>query len=359
LRLYDFPRFRDVVVPQSAALRNLRTIFERPRSTLLGGGFGLARWQGTTFSFLTAARIPALKSVVVGIATTPEGYTWLMAGRNIVRIADADLDHAFDDPRWIPPALVYDFHDGLTGTANRDGKRDAVRGGDGRLWFATSAGTLWIDPANLRQNRTPPPLAISAVHVDSQTFRDPKSVSIASGVRRVAIDFSILSFSVPQRLIVRYQLEGVDNGWVDAGTSRSAAYTNLSPGRYRFHVIGANEDGVWNKDGATLEFRIAPTFVQSVWFMMLCLAGSVLLLWAAFSIRARQLTARVRDNGRGLPEEVATTGSRPGHFGLLGMRERAERAGGKLAIASRPGKGTEVYVTVPGRLAYVSRRTQG
>ena len=52
------------------------------------------------------------------------------------------------------------------------------------------------------------------------------------------------------------------------------------------------------------------------------------------------------DNGRGF-EQQDVFSSRGGHFGLIGMRERAERLGGELRLASHPGEGTEVEVTVP------------
>jgi signal transduction histidine kinase len=58
------------------------------------------------------------------------------------------------------------------------------------------------------------------------------------------------------------------------------------------------------------------------------------------------LRLRIRDNGRGF-EEPDVFSSLGGHFGLIGMRERAERLGGELRLESRPGEGTEVEVTVP------------
>jgi signal transduction histidine kinase len=63
-------------------------------------------------------------------------------------------------------------------------------------------------------------------------------------------------------------------------------------------------------------------------------------------MEARKLYLRIRDNGRGFetPDVFSTRG---GHFGLIGMRERAERLGGELKLASNPGEGTEVEVTVP------------
>jgi signal transduction histidine kinase len=60
----------------------------------------------------------------------------------------------------------------------------------------------------------------------------------------------------------------------------------------------------------------------------------------------QRLDLRIVDNGRGFDQEGAFS-SRGGHFGLIGMRERAERLGGKLRLSSHPGAGTELEVSVP------------
>lgn len=64
---------------------------------------------------------------------------------------------------------------------------------------------------------------------------------------------------------------------------------------------------------------------------------------------ANAFAMRIRDNGRGLDESVAALGHRPGHWGLVGMRERAHGIAASLDIDSKAGAGTEITVTLPGR----------
>ena len=71
---------------------------------------------------------------------------------------------------------------------------------------------------------------------------------------------------MPDRVRFKYRLEGLDTTWQDAGGRREAFFTNLAPGRYRFHVIASNDDGVWNTAGASLAFTIAPAWNQTWWF---------------------------------------------------------------------------------------------
>jgi len=65
----------------------------------------------------------------------------------------------------------------------------------------------------------------------------------------------------------------------------------------------------------------------------------------------RHFELRIRDNGRGINEETLNL-QRPGHYGIAGMKERAERLGGSISIGSRVGEGTEVSLTVPAHLLY-------
>jgi signal transduction histidine kinase len=67
-----------------------------------------------------------------------------------------------------------------------------------------------------------------------------------------------------------------------------------------------------------------------------------------------QFIVIIRDDGRGINHEIIRSG-RDGHFGIVGMKERAQRIGGKLTIRRRPEGGTEIEIAIPRSLAYLSR----
>ncbi len=69
-------------------------------------------------------------------------------------------------------------------------------------------------------------------------------------------------------------------------------------------------------------------------------------IWIKLHTEARRLFLHVVDDGRGF-DEAGAFNAMGGHFGLIGMRERAERLGGELKLSSHPGEGTEVEVTAP------------
>ena len=73
---------------------------------------------------------------------------------------------------------------------------------------------------------------------------------------------------------------------------------------------------------------------------------------AEIRYESRHLRVHIRDDGKGIDSEVLKAGGRAGHFGLPGMRERADRFGGKLEFWSEAGAGTEAVLTVPAAAAY-------
>ena len=115
------------------------------------------------------------------------------------------------------------------------------------------------------------------------------AVKFAAGTQTVEIDYTALSLSIPERVEFRYKLEGVDKDWQNVGTRRQAFYTSLGPGRYTFQVIACNNDGVWNEQGAILSFSVAPSWYQTIWFRLSGVAAFLVLVWALYQLRRRQL----------------------------------------------------------------------
>jgi signal transduction histidine kinase len=149
-------------------------------------------------------------------------------------------------------------------------------------------------PEHLSRNGNPPPLLIRSITAGDRQYEASDALRLPKGTDSLQVDYTALSFSKPERIRFRYQLEGFDPSWIEAGTRRQSFYTNLRPGSYRFHVVAANEDGIWNMSGAALNVVIPPTFVQTRTFIALCAAAALMLLWYMYRLRMRQLTAQER-----------------------------------------------------------------
>jgi YXYXY domain-containing protein len=99
---------------------------------------------------------------------------------------------------------------------------------------------------------------VEEIIADRRNYRPSKDLRLPPPTRDLEIDYTALSFMIPQKLRFRYKLGGRDTVWQEPGTRRQALYSDLRPGRYQFRVIACNNDGVWNEEGATLNFSVAP-----------------------------------------------------------------------------------------------------
>jgi PAS domain S-box-containing protein len=171
-----------------------------------------------------------------------------------------------------------------------------VESSSGVLWFATNKGIAWIDPAKLggRTNRIPPPVFVNNVVDKGKIYSGTNGPLALPAKGNLEFNYTALSLAIPTRVLFRYKLEGIDTDWQSAGTRRQAFYTNLPPGKYRFHVVACNNDGVWNEEGAHLDFNIAPAWYQTVWFHLICVAAFLAFLWGLYQLRVQRLRREER-----------------------------------------------------------------
>jgi hypothetical protein len=111
----------------------------------------------------------------------------------------------------------------------------------------------------------------------------------------MTLEFAALDFVVPAKNRYSYMLAGFDREWSPVSREGSATYTNLAPGRYTFRVRAANNDGVWNEEGATLRIVITPPYWQTWWFRGLVLLAVASGLAAAHRARVASLRQRERE----------------------------------------------------------------
>jgi signal transduction histidine kinase/ligand-binding sensor domain-containing protein len=168
------------------------------------------------------------------------------------------------------------------------------RSPDGRLWFANDSVLQMLDPRSVPRNSLAPNVLVERIVADGTTYSPKDDFRLPALTRNLEIDYTALSFVVPQKVRFRYQLEGHDTGWQDAQLRRQAFYSDLPPGKYRFRVMACNNDDVWNEVGSALEFNLAPTFFQTNWFFALCGAAVVGILWLFYLLRMRQLASEIR-----------------------------------------------------------------
>lgn len=236
---------------------------------------------------------------VSGIARLADGSMWLNSMNGVLKIPAQEVDHLLQDFSYPVHFRLFDSLDGLEGKAPQIRPLPSIiEGSDGKLWFTTTNGAFWLDPQHLRQNGVIPPVHLTSLVADGETMDLDHDVWLRKGVQEVEFDYTALSLSIPERVRFRYKLEGFDKDWQDAGTRRQAFYTHLPPGSYTFHVIACNEDDLWNQDGAAVRIMLSPTFLQSIWFKILCGLVFIACAYIAFLYRLAQMTKLVRTRMR-------------------------------------------------------------
>ncbi|WP_165973573.1 sensor histidine kinase [Luteibacter rhizovicinus] len=272
---------------------NVTALHEDGQTVWVGGERGLGYAVGDRIAMIQSLGEP-LRGIS-GIVHDSHGDLWLNAASGIARISANDIARAQHEPDYRVRTDIFDSLDGMPGTpAQFRPIPSAIAGTDGRLWFATTSGVVSIDPAHVRHNATPPPVDIVSVSTEAGTWEIAGPVNLPAHTQRLRIGYTAASLTMPERVRFRYRLDGLDDRWRDAGTDREAVYTNPGPGRYTFHVLARNEDGVWNEQGATLDIRIAPAFYQTVWFALLCVVLALLVLRVIFLLRMRQMESQLR-----------------------------------------------------------------
>jgi PAS domain S-box-containing protein len=155
----------------------------------------------------------------------------------------------------------------------------AFKNENGELFFGGTNGLTSFFPAQIDDNTNVPPVVITNLELDNQPVEITEDGILSQAVaftdqlvlphdaRVISFEFAALSYRAPEKNRYRYKLEGFDEGWTEvAADRRLITYTNLDPGDYTFRVLGSNNDGEWNEEGASIDITITPPWWGTTWF---------------------------------------------------------------------------------------------
>jgi ligand-binding sensor domain-containing protein/signal transduction histidine kinase len=208
---------------------------------------------------------------------------------------------------------IYTKADGLQ--SNEFNFRSVMRTTDGRLFFGSRKGFNIIYPQNLIENKNVPRILITDFSIFNKPVKvgspdsplskhisETEQLTLSYQQSVFTFGFAVMDFTMPEKNQYAFKMEGFDKDWNEAGTQRTATYTNLGPGKYTFRVKGANNDGLWNENGAAIKIIITPPFWGTAWFrgaISILVAGILLLTYKARMTRMRrqnfELEQRIRE----------------------------------------------------------------
>jgi ligand-binding sensor domain-containing protein/signal transduction histidine kinase len=289
-------KFENLAATDSRLKADILSLYPDREGALWIGtrGGGLLRYQGGVTREFTRKNGLYGDSIY---AILEDGRTnlWLSSSRGIFRVSKAQLEAAGENT--VVASISYGRSDGIPASGQF---KDATQPGAckdtrGRLWFRTTQGVAMLDPDTVASNERTPPVVIQEIIANGARVAGlgagaapPEPILIPPGNGALELRYAALSFRAPENNRYRYKLYGEDPDWVSAGSERVARYKNLRPGRYRFQVLGCNNDGVWNLKGQTVALVLEPHFWQTWWFALLLGMAAI----AAVGGTARSITRR-------------------------------------------------------------------
>ena len=176
----------------------------------------------------------------------------------------------------------------------------------GEMVYGGTIGLTVIRPELLTEWNYRPQVVVTDTQIGGRTVPAGNGVGapllINPDANSIAIEFSSLDYTAPERNQYAYRLDGFDRNWVASdSTRRLASYTNLPPGKYTLRVRGSNRNGVWTEQTLNLPIQVLPAWYQT-WLFRVALAIAAILLVA---LLVHGSTAYLRKAKQELEELVA------------------------------------------------------
>ena len=233
-------------------------------------------------------------SVVFGILEDKKGMLWVSTNNGLSRF----------DPRT-GQFKNYSVADGLQ--SNQFKAHSCFSSPSGDLYFGGVNGFNKFNPDSLRDNPYDPPLLLTGFSIfnkdvpigdslhPSPLMKDitmTKDITLSYKSSVISFEFASLNYTVPEKKHYAYVLENFDKGWNDVGVKRTATYTNLDPGEYRFMVKGLDNNGNWSPTLASVRLTVRPPFWHTWWFRLLVLLLTVSAVVGVFRLRLHAVKAQ-------------------------------------------------------------------
>ena len=180
---------------------------------------------------------------------------------------------------------------------------------DGDVWYPSNRGLIHIAQAGI-VSRAAAPLVINSVRADGREIAARQAISLAPGDSRLGVSYASVMMRPQEAMRFRYQMQGLDARWNDAGSRHVADYTNVPPGHYTFRVAAYDLSRPEAVSVTALAVTKRPYFYRTWWFILLCMValGAVILtVHKARLVRVRRRFQAVLEECNRLAREVHDT----------------------------------------------------
>jgi signal transduction histidine kinase/ligand-binding sensor domain-containing protein/ActR/RegA family two-component response regulator len=293
---------------------HLSSLHETPDGSLWVAtlGHGLFHFDGRRVVRYTSAE-GLFDDTVFQIVADTRGWLWMTSNRGLFRSPLGALEALVAGRRRQVPSRVYGEADGLpTSEFNGGANPAASRAADGSVWFASIRGAIRVDPALVPDVHTAPDVFLETVLVNGVALSAESAGRVPPGATNVEVHYTARTLLGAEAIRFRYRLVGFDQAWVEAGLRRTAYYTNLPPGSYRFELMASRDGLTWGAPATGMPMTLLPRFYQTSAFTALsilvmagAIAGGVRLRERRRAAHERELEELVALRTRELEEEIS------------------------------------------------------
>lgn len=297
----------DVLLSQA-----IRALYLDAKGTLwigtAGGGLSCRRNDGRVAAFTSQQGLVA--NTVSQIVEDDYGFLWLGTTRGVLRIRKSDLEEVAVGRLSFVQPHAFGIYEGMPAEECSSGFcPSGLKTKGGLVCFSTVKGLVFFDPRRQVTNSPPPRVLLEEVLVNGEV-RAPEleetgtrvtsaaagshssptagQITLAPGSRELELHYTGINFGAPDKLRFRYQLKGLDPGWVEAAQRRSAHYSHLPTGEFLFRVLACNADGVWSSNGPALAVTVEPYLWQVTWFQAMALVAALGVMAGAVRLLERR-----------------------------------------------------------------------
>lgn len=343
---WDGTEITKLTLPPELAGKPIRCLFEDRNGRLWIGSWGAGAFCRLGDTWIPFTKRQGIGSDMVGlVAQSDGGLYWFGTSENLYKARSTEIEALLGRTKesiaCVPASTA------LEGLKCACGWPGFTRAQKGAWWLACRAEILPLNQTEHPGSEPAPPVIVERILVNGQALSLPTTggLRLGPGTKSLDFDYTAICFTAPQKVRFRHQLQNFDSDWVEGGGSRRAHYGPLPAGNYRFRVIAANPEGLWNEQGASLDLVVTPPLWRAWWFLGLSGAGLAGGIWAAARfISTRRLEAKLRaaEHRHAMERERARIaqdmhdeiGSKLTRISFLS--EVARGAGGEGAIASPP-----------------------
>ena len=270
--------------PNSLSNNRIKSIHEDKKGVLwIGTWRGLNKFEpGKNQWKVYTVKDGLPDSNIYGILEDSQENLWLSTNSGLAKF----------NPRQ-ETTITYSVPDGIQGEEYNTGAyyKNPLTG---EMFFGGMNGFNAFYPDQVKDNTYIPPLVITNIktvnlqEVSVKSVYGMKDIRLSPREDSFTITFAALNYRNPEENRYAYKLDGVDREWVKCGTQRSVSYNNLEAGAYNFRVIGSNDDGYWNREGASVKIIIPPLPWETWWFQLL---AAIVLLGVIYFIHRLRVRA--------------------------------------------------------------------